>query len=215
MIPGLGFDDRIFQKINLPAASTYYLNWIEPAKGESIESYAGRMSGNISNEEEKVVLVGHSFGGIICQEIAKQRSIDKIVLVSSIVSRKENPLKFKIIHPSFLHKLITKELILSTFRYWDKQHGFETKEEQALFRQMVPKHTNNYFSWALRALSRWNNLERNKTTKVVRIHGRRDKTFPFHLVSGIDYEVEDGSHFMVYKQGELIGQILQNEIKKE
>lgn len=213
MIPGLGFDEQIFSRIKLSRASSITLNWLEPLRNESIESYARRMSESISDDEQNVILVGHSFGGVICQEIAQQRKVAKVILISSIVARTENPWKFKIIRPLFLHKVISKKFILSTFRFWDKKHGFETPEEKALFREMVSRHSNRYLSWSLKELSRWTNTHQENLTEIVRLHGTKDRTFPIRLAKNIDYKIENGSHVMVYKKGEMISKTLEKEVE--
>lgn len=212
LIPGLGYTDQIFEKLRLDSQRVTRLNWIEPRLEESMESYATRMSSQMQFDGEQVVLIGHSFGGIMCQEIARQHKVDKIILLSSIQSRKENPLQFRMLKPLGLHRLITKEFILKTFKYWGAQHGFVTEEEKALFPQMVRTYSNNYFSWAMRELSVWENKAETRTNRLVRIHGKQDKTFPITLTSEIDYAIEKGSHIMVYKQADLISKILNKEI---
>jgi len=42
-IPGLGYDCRIFDNLNLPDFKIEYLNWIEPQKDETIHNYSQRL----------------------------------------------------------------------------------------------------------------------------------------------------------------------------
>lgn len=201
LIPGLGYDHRIFENLDLSTFDAMFINWLEPSLNESIRDYAKRISEKIENTDKKIILIGHSLGGIISQEIASFRKIDKIILISSIKSRRELPFFFKIIKPLRLDKFFTKELSIKTVKYWGKSHGFHTPQEHDLFKSMVGNQTNTYLQWALRALSAWQTPSLPKTTKLIQIHGTDDKTFPFKLINHPDIILEQGSHIMVYKQG--------------
>ena len=102
LMPGLGFDQRIFEKLNLEGYKYSYINWIEPDKNEHIKSYARQLSANIQDSSEKIILIGHSMGGVLCQEIAAIKKVDLIVLISSIKSRSEIPFRFKLVSPLLL-----------------------------------------------------------------------------------------------------------------
>ena len=91
LIPGLGFDHRIFSKLNLEEQNIQYFNWIEPLEHESIRKYAERLAEDIVDDGERTLLIGHSLGGILSQEIACFKQVGQIVLISSIKSRKELP----------------------------------------------------------------------------------------------------------------------------
>ena len=210
LIPGLGFDDRIFSKLNLTSYNPTYLNWIEPLENESIQQYAHRFSDSI-DDSDKTVLIGHSLGGIISQEIAAFKNIDLIILLSSIRSRDEMPFFFKIIQPLYLHKLFTKQLTFKTFPFWAKQHDYETEEEQALFKSMVGKQSNQYLQWALKELSKWQTPQLLPNTKVIQIVGKKDKTFPIRNIKSPDVMVEDGGHFMTFKKPKLISKYIVEE----
>lgn len=214
LIPGLGYTEQIFEKLRLNGAQIKSLNWLEPKANESIENYAGRMAEQMVFSDDEVVLIGHSFGGILCQEIARRYQVDKVILLSSIQSRAENPLQFRILKPLGLHRIITKSFILKTFPFWGHQHGFVSKEEKALFPQMVGRYSNNYYRWALWHLSTWENKATSVQQNIVRIHGEQDKTFPINLVQQVDHLVKGGSHIMVYKQSALVSDILNQELAK-
>lgn len=213
LIPGLGFDCRIFDKLNLSAYDVEYLNWIEPKHDEGIHEYSQRLFSSIETRSEKIVLVGHSMGGVAAQEIASANIIDRIVLISSIKTRKELPLSLKITGPLKLHKLFTKELTINTFNYWGKSHGFTTNETKNLFLSMVGGQTNHYLQWALSALSSWKEPALSPQTKITHIHGTKDKTLPFKLIRNPDFTIENGSHFCVYNQANAIQEFLEKVIQ--
>ena len=140
------------------------------------------------------------------------KKIKRIILISSIKSRKELPLSFKSIGRLHLDKIITKELCIKTFKFWGKNHGFKTISEKELFKSMLEKQTNSYLQWALRELSFWKEPKIPSTTKLIQIHGTKDKTFPFRLIKKPDFVIEDGSHILVHKQAAKISEILIKEI---
>ncbi len=212
LIPGLGYDHRIFENLQLDEANVQRVDWIEPRPNESLRAYAGRLCEEWSPHEQAINIVGHSFGGMMAQEIAAIRPVDKLVLLSSVRSRAEIPWFFQIVKPLQLHRLFTRDLCVKTIPYWGKSHGFESKAEQALFKSMVGSQTNTYLQWALQALSAWQAPILLPDTEVVQIHGTHDKTFPINLLEAPTITVENGSHIMVYKRAQEISQLINGEL---
>ncbi|MFK8046054.1 MAG: lipase family alpha/beta hydrolase [Crocinitomicaceae bacterium] len=212
LIPGLGFDHRIFERLELNKIDFEYLNWIDPKKNETIKDYAIRFSDRIDDKLKEIVLVGHSLGGIIAQEIAAIKSVRKIILISCIKSRKELPLHFRIVKPLRIHKFFSKKLTAKTIKYWGKNHDYETPEEQELVVDMVSKQSNNYLRWALKQLSVWKKPEVDSGTKIFQINGGLDKTFPLKLIVQPNEIVKNGGHFMVYKHSKIISTLIVKEI---
>lgn len=210
-IPGLGFDHRIFSKLDLAGYLHEYLDWIEPEADEMITDYALRISAPIEAHQGSVVILGHSFGGVMAQEIARLRKVDTIILISSIRSRKEHPPELKMIAPLALHKLFSKSLTRNSFPFWKNIHGYQTKEEQALFLDMVNKNSDHYLQWALKTISEWDGSPLPHT-RVVQIHGGRDLTFPFRLIKQADYVVKKGGHFMVYKNAAEVSRMIREAL---
>ena len=213
LIPGLGFDDRVFSKLDLSSYNPTYLNWIDPLQNESLQQYTRRFSKSIDGSG-KTILIGHSLGGIVSQEIATFMDIDLVILLSSIRSRDEMPFFFKMIQPLYLQKIFTKQLTLKTFPFWAKMHDYESEEEQTLFKEMVNRNSNQYLQWALKELSKWQTPQVPPKTKVVQIVGDKDKTFPIKNIKSPDLVIKDGGHFMTFKQADLISEYIVREIQK-
>ncbi|MGB0428862.1 MAG: alpha/beta hydrolase, partial [Bacteroidia bacterium] len=81
---------------------------------------------------------------------------------------------------------------------------YNKPEYRALFKSMVAKHSNHYLRWALKQLSTWKPEPFVEETKVLRIHGTNDQTFPVGLTKGVDIKLKDGGHFLVYKRAKEI-----------
>ncbi len=79
-----------------------------PLKNESIEQYAKRMSEKIHHENP--VLIGLSFGGMMCIEIAKIINTDKIIIISSVKSFHEMPWWMRLAGKLKLYKIFPLNL---------------------------------------------------------------------------------------------------------
>jgi len=209
LLAGLGFDKRIFSNLNILNANINYLEWLEPEPNECMENYICRMTDQIDNTKKPIVLIGHSFGGIIIQNISKLIEINKVIIISSIKSKDEMPgtLKFFKILP--LYKLFTKELILKSFPLWARAFGYNSEKGRNLFVQMISNCSDNYFKWAMDKIVHFEGIK--LSTKIFHIHGSRDKTFPIGRIKN-PIPIEDGSHFMVFSKGEEISEVINKEL---
>jgi pimeloyl-ACP methyl ester carboxylesterase len=211
LMPGLAFDRRMFQKLDLSPHELQFLDWEEPLGDEPLRAYAERVSKKIVRNGLPLVLVGHSFGGVLAQEVGALVGAEKVVLISSIKSRRERPMFFKVLGALRLYRLVSTPLALLTFPLWGKKHGYETAAERALFRAMAGGHSSHYLRWALGSLSRWKGAG-GLACPVVHLHGDRDKTFPLRLIEKPVQVVEGGGHFMVYKQAQLVSDLILENI---
>jgi pimeloyl-ACP methyl ester carboxylesterase len=111
-ISGLGADERVFSKLKLPEVQFLYLKWLIPLKAERIEAYAKRMCGQMSLPggdqvpAGPLILMGVSFGGMMAIEMAKHISVAKVILISSVKSRRELPAGIKLAAALGLYRLI-------------------------------------------------------------------------------------------------------------
>ena len=213
-ISGLGYDHRIFNKLSFNEFEVVYLDWIEPNLNEDMKEYAARLGSSLSKINDSVILVGHSFGGLIAQEIASIHKIEEVILLSSIVSRREMPLWIRTIKPCGLHRLPIRKWSSNSVGFWGKLHGFDTKEKKDLFRNMVNRYSDHYFQWALRELSLWKGAEVPETTKLFQINGTRDRTFPIKNIEKPDYIIENGSHIFTLEVPGILSALIKNEVQQ-
>ncbi|MBK8945701.1 MAG: alpha/beta hydrolase [Ignavibacteriae bacterium] len=212
LIPGMCFDQRLFENLKLNSDNIIYLNWLEPEKNESLKNYIIRFSKFINISDRKLILIGHSFGGIVVQEISKVINVEKVIIISSIKLSKEKPFSLLIFKHLPIYKLFNKKLVLKTFPLWANLFGYNSDKGKSLFINMLNNCSDNYFRWAFDKIVNWES-EKIIHTNLIHIHGTNDKTFPIKLISN-PIKVIDGSHFMINSKAEDISKIL-NELINE
>lgn len=210
--PGLGFDKRVFNPLKSEIGDLHAFNWLPPEKNEAFSAYATRLVAG-HKLDENTVLIGHSLGGMLAQELAAKFPVRKVILLSSIIDAKENPWYFKMLSPFGLYHLFSRNATTATVKLWGPAHDYVTAEEQRLFAQMVHTLPRRYYLWALRTLSIWKEPELSSNLAIVRFHGSNDLTFPIKQMGFIDYKIEGGGHFMLYKKAQELLPLLQSEIR--
>lgn len=194
-MPGLAASSSIFENIKLPKEvfKIHLLEWLIPFKNESLEDYAKRM--NLVIEHENIILVGVSFGGILVQEMAKYKKVKKLVIISSIKSREEMPLRLKLINSTMAYKLLPYSMVAKIDK-WSK-YAFGSNFIANRLR-MYDKYLNVrdtvYLEWAIRNVVSWK--ESQPIQNVTHIHGEDDEIFPSKNIK--DYiQVPKGTHVMI------------------
>lgn len=210
LLAGLGFDQRFFQNLQLNAPHIHHLHWIEPEPNEGLAHYAQRMSTQVEPSNAPIALLGHSFGGVMMQEIAKIIPVQKIILISSMKSVSEKPANFKWFNRFPITLFLNIKLTIRTFPFWAKQYGYESPEEQRLFIEMVSEHSDNYLQWAARQLAIWQG-NGSLRTPIVHLHGDNDKTIPAKNFREVTI-VKNGSHIMAFNQAELVSKWINEQL---
>lgn len=206
-IPGLGLSPEIFKHLRLEVEAVHYLSWLPPEYKESLESYVQRMAQGIAPHPKRLVLIGHSFGGVIAQELSKILEVEHIILISSVKAKKEKNMGINVLMRAFpVHRLVTQKIITQSFKSWGSKHGYDTEEAQAVFLRAAATHSNYYFRWATSKIIAWES--KNVVTPITHLHGTRDKTFSFKRILHPVLAVEGGTHFMVFNKAHLISRLI-------
>ena len=207
-LAGLGFDYRIFSNLELHSGKIKHLSWLEPEDKENLDYYVKRVSEQI-DKSKPFILIGHSFGGIIVQEISKIITPEKVIIISSVKSKEEIPFTLKFLKTIPLYKFFNKKIILATFPIWARAFGYRSEKGRTLFVQMISNCTDNYFRWAMDKIVNWNGNP--NSDKVIHIHGSNDKTFFLKKIHK-PIVIPDGSHFMVFSKAEEVSEVLNKVI---
>ena len=163
-----------------------------PEPAETIQQYTERMRAGIA--EDNPILMGLSFGGMICTEIAKQIPVSKIIIISSIKSSKELPWWMKTVATLKLNKIVRLKSTRLTQPIQNKMLGIQSEEEKTLVASLRRKVDLPYTNWALNQAINWKNDWQHPN--IYHIHGDNDRMFPIKNIKA-DYTIKNGGHFMI------------------
>ena len=193
-MPGMSANPLIFEMIKFPKDiyEVHLMKWIEPILNESIESYAIRLSKDITHY--KPVLIGVSFGGLIVQEISKLLDVDKLIIISSVKSNTELPLymksaKFLKLYNYFPLKLFDEIFNISKFLKINKIY-----KKIDLVDKYLSVRDENYLKWAIREILNWK--QKKPLEGVIHLHGDKDITFPISLIKNC-ITIQGGTHALI------------------
>ena len=200
-ISGLGADERLFRNLAADNCEFVPLNWVPYSESDTMSSYAGKMSALITDRDP--VVLGLSFGGMLAVEIAKQRQLKKIFIVSSAKNERElgyrNPIfKWLVsILPGNLFA-IPNGLVLHNL-------GAKTVEEKELLRDVIRVSDGRFMKWALKSLLTW--AGGSRPANLVQIHGTADRVIWSRNVQP-DHWIAGGTHIMIYNRAAEVSEII-------
>jgi hypothetical protein len=202
LFSGLGADRRVFEFLDLSSFKIHYINWIKPEKKETIKSYSQRLLPQITARNP--ILMGVSFGGIVAIEIGKLISTDKIFLVSSVKTRFEIPLVYRMIGNLWFDKLIPAFLFkrVSLPTYWF--FGVTSNFEKTLLKNVIKETDPLFLKWAIRQIISWKN--KVALENVYHVHGNADRILPPRNANKI---IPGGGHFMIVNKAKEISESLE------
>jgi pimeloyl-ACP methyl ester carboxylesterase len=208
LIPGVGANDKIFQNLELPDYEVVHIKWPKNKKGESIQDYAKKLVPQISKNTEPV-LIGLSFGGIVAVELAKLVNPSKTIIISSIKTYHERPLKMLFMNSLKFHRLLPGKFVVQ-FRFWlNWLLGKLEPKDWQLIEMMIKEADIEFNEWAVDQVVQWRNEE--EIPNLVHIHGTRDRIFPSFYIKDAIW-VKGGSHFMVVNRAKEISKIIRREL---
>lgn len=203
-VSGLGADSRMFKNIVLPNHCTpVFLEWITPAKKESLKSYAARLAQHI-DATEPFAIVGLSMGGMIATEIAKQYKPVCTVLISSIPASQHLPFYMKAAGALKLHRLVPVSAVKAATRY-KRLFTTESDEDKTLLRSIIRDSDPRFIYWAMDAILQWRNSE--LPVPYIHIHGTKDAILPMQYTKPT-HVIAKGGHLLVMNRAKEINAIL-------
>lgn len=208
-ISGLGADEKIFANLRLQGYELKPISWLQPQKGETIHTYAARMAAAIA--EDNPIVIGVSFGGMIAIEIARQRTLRKLILVSSIKSASELPRWMRIAGRLRLNRIFPVRSNKFTERIDNHRLGVSNEEEKQMVRAYRRSGDPVYLKWAINEILNWKN--RWTPGNMIHIHGEYDKIFPVKNIKA-DHVIKGATHFMIYNRAADISDCISKELEK-
>ncbi len=202
LLPGIGCDHRLFDRIDLSGMDVVKLRWPEFPPGCSLTSIARDLSARVKADEPHI-LVGVSMGGMVAQELAAITRPMKVVLISSWTGPDEWSLLARAGSAFQLYRSITHFTMWAT---WPVKRilGQRDRATDRLLWEMACKETARKIRIGTGAILRW----RGSPWKgpVVRIHGDNDSVVPMRFP--VDHVVRGGAHIMVLTREEEVSRAL-------
>lgn len=206
-ISGLGADRRAFTKIQeFDGYRNVFLDWIPNLPNETFTNYITRLiKGHDINAND--IVLGLSFGGLAAIEIAKQTTVEKVILLSSF--RDKNGLKP---HLKFLLNLRLYNLIPNfKIDFFDKQatKGFGNVSEEAKqgLLEMMQDTDQRFIKWSLKQIRKSKYID-NPKLELINILGTIDQLVQVWKLPDNNFYIKNGGHLMVYDNAEEINSTL-------
>lgn len=194
MMPGLAASPVIFERIRLDETlfEVHWLSWKIPLSGESLPDYAQRMCQDVHHENP--VLIGVSFGGVLVQEMAAFIHPRKLIIVSSVKTQDEIPLRMRIIRHTKAYHLVPTRLLQNIELLRPLAFNYALKLRFKLYEKYLSVRDKNYLEWAIFQMLYWSRTVVDK--QVIHIHGDADEVFPIENIQNC-ITVPGGSHIMI------------------
>ncbi len=211
-VPGLAAGKEIFRNIRLPEDryEVHILEWSIPKKNETLSQYAQRMASRVVLPN--AVLVGVSFGGVMVQEMSQFLTLRKLVIVSSVKTKDELPLRLKWVRKTGAYKLLPTGWALSVKDLTKLAIGPRSKKRLTLYQEYLSVRDKEYLDWAIRQMVCWERKE--KVPNVYHIHGDIDIVFPIKNIANCTV-LQGGSHVMIINKGSKVSKLLENIIESD
>ena len=208
-ISGLAADERAFAGLQIEGYRLTFLPWIIPHPNESIADYAGRMKQGIV--EANPILMGLSFGGMMCIEIAKLMQVEKLILISSIRTRAELPWWMKAAGAMRLDRVVPLRSSGLTEPIQNRFIGVTNRQELEMVRAYRRNAPQPYVNWAIDQVLRWKNEW--QPGNLFQIHGGADRMFPIKNVSPT-HVIPNGGHLMIINKAAEVNAALKQILGK-
>jgi len=193
-MPGLAASSAIFEKISLPENDfeMILLEWEIPLDNETLPQYAKRISNKIVHPNP--VLIGVSFGGILVQEMAQFVEARKIIIISSVKTNNEFPVRFKIAKTTKAYKLIPTTLLANIESLSQFSFGEKINQRLKLYEKFLRVRDKRYLDWAVEQIILWERTLADEN--VIHIHGDDDDVFPIKNIQNC-IVIKGGTHVMI------------------
>jgi pimeloyl-ACP methyl ester carboxylesterase len=202
-ISGLGADKRAFQYLSIPNYQLHFIEWIVPIKNETIEDYSARLATQIKTENP--IIIGMSFGGIIAVEIAKRINTEQVILVSSVKTKFEIPILYRLLAAFGLHHVVPLQYLKYAYKIAFWFFGIKNDKEKKFLKTILIDTNPTLFSWSIKRAVSWQNTILINNLK--QINGTADKIFPIKYINA-DAEINNGGHFMIVNKAAEISRII-------
>ena len=202
LIPGLGADHRLFDRLELPGHRLVKLDWPEMPVGSTLADYARALSPQVDATRPHA-LVGVSMGGMVAQELAAITDPRHVVIISSWKGPHEMPPHLKLLRGTNPERVLNRTFLKRSLPLVRWQMGVERPDEIALLDRFLELHPLEQLRIQIGACLEWKGPQ-GPMGSLTHIHGDKDHLMPLATIKGATV-VKGGGHFMVYSQAPEVG----------
>jgi pimeloyl-ACP methyl ester carboxylesterase len=212
LLPGLGADNRIYNKIVLPDGyERVAVDWILPDEQDTLISYAQKLVKQY-NIKDGAIAIGNSLGGMLSVEIAKQVKLQKVILISSIKTTDEAPWYFSVFQKVPVYKPIPSGIMNKVGFMMKPVFGAMPPEDLATFKSMLENSNPVFLKWAMHAVLYFSNME--PIANLYHIIGDSDTVFQYKRIKNPTAIIKGGTHIMIFVRAEEINKLLAEILQK-
>ncbi len=206
---GIGNNSAIFSKLKLnKSIQPVFVIYPNPEQKEKWEAYIKRLS-KIIDVNEPFALVGLSFGGLVITELSKILNPQKLVYISSITTRKELPLFYKLSGNWRLYYLLPGWFKPRKWMFNLKLIGLKSETDRAILMRIFQTGEPRFTKWAIRQVITWNNDIEPKN--YIKIHGTKDDVLPLKNET-YTTKIMGANHFMVLTHNNEVSAFLNQHL---
>jgi pimeloyl-ACP methyl ester carboxylesterase len=211
LISGLGADKRLFKNISLPNHEVIATDWLLPDINDTLITYSQSIVKQYNIQDNSIV-IGVSLGGMIAVEIAKQVTLDKVILISSIKTDSEAPWYFQLFRKLPVYDITPGNLFPRLGFLIRPLFGKMEPADRDLFKSMLKSSSPVFLKWAMRAVLYWKNDV--IPPHLYHIIGNKDLVFPYKNIKDPTAIIEGGTHIMVFDKADEINHLLAGILQK-
>lgn len=192
LLPGLGADARLFEPQRARFPALIVPEWLQPAKNESLESFAARMADRIPRTRP-LILGGVSLGGMVAAQLAPLVMPDALLLIGTCLHPREISRAARAAAsaaPWLTSGAIDRMRRLAPVVI--RALGPMTSAQRESLLKMADAVPAAFLRWAGPAIFAWHGAPPSPCP-VFRIHGDRDRVIP-PPASGVDLMIHRGGH---------------------
>ena len=147
-ISGLGANELAYSKIGILGFPKVIVPWLKSLPGETLKQYSLRIieKHNISQND---ILVGLSFGGLICQEIAVKIKTKNLILISSFRDKEDLKPIFKYGLKSQIYRLMPNKRVRVIDEIVANYLNSGTSQSKPILKQMLNSTDFDLMNWSL------------------------------------------------------------------
>ncbi len=206
LLPGVGCDKRLFERLVLPGIDVVCLDWPPFPKNCTLPMLAAELRAEVDATRPHV-LAGVSMGGMVAQELAALTNPQKVILISTWTGPQEWPWYVR-----WAKRLHLWNLVGTNSMRWvwplKRVLGPRPKEIDRLLWEMAVAQEAGKIRHGIAAILHWQGSPWQGP--VYRIHGDNDHVIPLRF--SVDRVVKGGEHIMVLTKAEEVGRAVEEAL---